>query len=114
MDGAVTGYPGGSANPANIGVPCKITAAWSPVCYLLWEPDENAISQGNPGAFEYNDSFNFPNASEGIGRLHSKNGGNAVGLDGHVDLVTRIVFTQMSAAFGPITGPRASGRNFLW
>src|SRR5258708_4052182 len=60
---------------------CKITQAWNPLCYLLWEPDENAGGNGNPGAFEFNDGANYPSVptscthpgNEGIGRLHSKN-----------------------------------------
>src|SRR5579872_2613448 len=64
MNGAVCGY-GAS------GQGCKITDIWSPMCYLLWEPDENALGPGNPGAFDFNDASSFPNQSEGIGRLHS-------------------------------------------
>jgi prepilin-type N-terminal cleavage/methylation domain-containing protein len=105
MDGAVVGYSGANT-------PCKITAVWNQMCYLLWEPNENAGGVGNPGAFEFNDGANFPTTSistpvgyEGIGLLHSKHGGNALALDGHVDFVTTILFNQYSAG---------SVKTYLW
>jgi prepilin-type N-terminal cleavage/methylation domain-containing protein/prepilin-type processing-associated H-X9-DG protein len=112
MDGSVVGFPGsGSTLPAgemaSIGVPCKATSVWSQMCYLLWEPDEFLDT---PPTAEYNDGSNFPNASEGIGLLHSKNGGNALALDGHVDFVTKIQFAYYSTQTG--TGP--GGRSYLW
>jgi len=82
MNGAVTGYPG-----SGYGTPCKISDAWNPACYLLWEPDENSSGLGNPGAFEYNDAANLPSASEGLGRLHSPNGGEIMSVDGAVKFV---------------------------
>jgi len=106
MDGAVVAYHNYNANPP--GVPCKITAVWSPLCYLLWEPDE---SKATPPAFEYNDAANFPTTAEGIGTLHSKNGGNALALDGHVDFVTRVQFNHY-ATVG--SGPGPGGKTYLW
>jgi prepilin-type N-terminal cleavage/methylation domain-containing protein len=99
MDGAVQSF----LNQGNGGFPCKITQVWSPMCYLLWEPDEFLAS---PPAFEYNDGANFPNASEGIGLLHSNHGGNALALDGHVDFVQRTDFNSWSA--------NNTARNYLW
>jgi len=110
MDGSVVAF-GQGPGPSGFGTPCKITAVWSPLCYVIWEPDENAVGPGNPGAFEYNDGSNFPNTSEGIGRLHSKNGGNALALDGHVDFVRTIQFKQY-AAVG--TGPGPGRKTYLW
>ena len=98
MNGSVVNFSG--AVP-----PMKINAAWSPMCYLIWEPNEKALqSDGTPiGAFEYNDGANFPTTTvsnptgaEGIGLLHSKHGGNALALDGHVDFVTTVLFNQQS------------------
>jgi prepilin-type N-terminal cleavage/methylation domain-containing protein len=106
MDGAVVGFPG-----TGYGSPMKISAVWSPLCYLIWEPNENAVALGNPGAFEYNDAANFPNTSEGIGLLHSKHGGNALALDGHVDFVTTIQFKQYSTVG---SGPGPGGKTYLW
>jgi prepilin-type N-terminal cleavage/methylation domain-containing protein/prepilin-type processing-associated H-X9-DG protein len=104
MDGASENFPASGSWPA----PMKNTAVWSQMCYLLWEPDE---SLDNPPASEYNDGSNYPNSTEGIGRLHSKNGGNALALDGHVDFVTTLRFKQM-ATVG--SGPGPGGKTYLW
>jgi prepilin-type N-terminal cleavage/methylation domain-containing protein len=111
MNGAVVGY-----DPKNSFVspytPMKITDVWSPLCYLLWEPNENSLGQGNPGAFEYNDGANKPDATgEGIGLLHSKNGGNAGALDGHVDFVLTVLFNQYKTAG---SGPGPNGKTYLF
>jgi prepilin-type N-terminal cleavage/methylation domain-containing protein len=102
MDGSVEGFPGGGTWPA----PCKITAVWSPLCYLIWEPNENSVALNNPGAFEWNDAANFPNTSEGIGLFHSKHGGNALALEGHVEFVRVGDFNAMSA--------NTTTKNYLW
>jgi prepilin-type N-terminal cleavage/methylation domain-containing protein len=116
MDGATMGF--GEA-PANTAVPystCKSTQIWSPSCYLMWEPDEHLASANNPngeGAFEYNDGANYPDDSEGIGRLHDKNGGNILAVDGHVDFLTTNGFYTLSANYGP--GPnQPTGKGLLW
>jgi type II secretory pathway pseudopilin PulG len=105
MDGAVVNYSGTAS-------PMKITAAFSPMCYLIWEPNENGGGLGNPGAFEYNDAANYPTSPvsnpvgyEGIGQLHSKHGGNALALDGHVDFLTTVLFNQYSMG---------NVRTYLW
>ena len=114
MDGAVNGF-----NYANGS--CKVTQGWSPLCYLLWEPDENAGGTGVPGAFEFNDGANYPSVptsctnpgNEGIGRLHTKNGGNALCLDSHVQYLLYKQFQQDSAT--PCgQGPGPGGKTFLW
>ena len=102
MDGAVTAFP------SAYGTACKVSAVWSPMCYLMWEPDQFQV---NPPAFEYNDASNDPTtAGQGIGLLHSKHGGNALALDGHVDFVTTIQFTQYS---NKGTGPGPGGKTLL-
>ena len=95
MDGSVVAFDPNNSFSGKY-VPCKMSQVWSPLCYLLWEPNENNLGPGNPGAFEYNDGANFPNTSEGIGLLHSKHGGNGLALDGHVDFVTIEQFKQYS------------------
>ncbi len=90
MNGAVNGYGEGMSPPTA----CKLSAVWSPMCWLQWEPDENNLGPGNPGAFEFNDAANFPNDSEGIGRLHSRRGGSVVAIGAHVQFVTREQFRQ--------------------
>ena len=115
MDGAVVGFIG-SPNWPN---PMKITEVWSPMCYLIWEPNENGGGVGTPGAFEYNDGSNYPSTQysnpnpgyEGIGLLHSKHGGNALALDGHVDLVLTVQFNAWSKQG---SGPGPGGKTFLW
>ena len=102
MDGSIEGFPPGGSWP----LPCKMSTVWSPLCYLIWEPNENASGQNNPGAFEWNDGSNFPNTSEGIGLFHSKHGGNALALDGHVEFVLISDFSGMSA--------NTTTKNFLW
>jgi hypothetical protein len=105
MNGAVCGYPTSAVYQS-----CKATEAWTTLCYLLWEPDENVLGPGNPGAFEYNDGANYPNASEGIGVIHTKMGGEILALDGHVQFISTIDFTAQST--GPGAGP--NGKSLLW
>jgi prepilin-type N-terminal cleavage/methylation domain-containing protein len=96
MNGAVVGYPNGSSTPPNIGTPCKMTQVWSQMCYILWEPDEYTDPSTTS---EFNDGSDDPHtAGETIGLLHSKHGGNALALDGHVDFLTTVQFTQYAPA----------------
>jgi len=106
MNGAVCGYSQDRQG-------CKITQAYSPMCYLLWEPDENANGPGDPGAFDFNDAANFPDNKEGIGRLHSKKGGSAISIGGHVTFVTRDFFRKLANAPAG-TGDGPGGKNWLW
>ena len=101
----------------------KTSDAWSSMCYLMWEPDENANGPGDPGAFEFNDAANYPRAvlaagggqGEGIGRLHSKNGGNIMALAGHVTFITSIQFANDSLSDGTSAAPnQPGGKTYLW
>jgi prepilin-type N-terminal cleavage/methylation domain-containing protein/prepilin-type processing-associated H-X9-DG protein len=99
------------------GTQCKISDVWTPVCYLLWEPDEYLKSRNYQMGelnFEWNDGANFPSApptgSEGIGRLHGNNGGNILALDGHVDYMNTNTFNMTSNNRGG--GP--GGKGLLW
>jgi type II secretory pathway pseudopilin PulG len=94
MNGAVAGFP---APP--IYRTCKVTDAWSPACWLLWEPNENANGLGNPGAFEFNDGAVYPNTSEGIGVLHTVNAGNLLCVGGNVQIITVQTFKNQSNVF---------------
>jgi prepilin-type N-terminal cleavage/methylation domain-containing protein len=105
MNGAVAGYP----NTPGGGTPCKITDVYSPMCYLIWEPSEFGNSPYPAvGAFEWNDAANFPDITKGeaIGLMHSKHGGNALALDGHVDFVTSVNFNAWSL--------NNTAKNYLW
>jgi prepilin-type N-terminal cleavage/methylation domain-containing protein len=119
MNGAPCGYgedPPNGPNPPPYKT-CRIIDVWSPTCYLLWEPDEHLSTPSNPNGelnFEFNDAANFPSAppsgDEGIGRLHGKNGGNIMALDGHVDYLNTNVFNHDSNDEGG--GP--GGKGLLW
>ena len=109
MDGAACGF--GSEDYTKPNTFEKTSDAWSPMCYLVWEPDEHLYdASGNP-AFEYNDAANFPNDSEGIGRLHSKNGGNALCICGTVVYVTVTQFKNESNGKGT---PGPNGKTLVW
>jgi hypothetical protein len=110
FDGAACGY---GAQYANNVFSVKATSIWSTMCYMMWEPDENNLGMGNPGAFEFNDASNYPNDSEGIGRLHSKKGGSIVAIGGHVQFLTREQF-RADASTPAGRGPGPGGKTFLW
>lgn len=114
MNGAVVGYgltPAATAVPYNV---CKSTQIWSPMCYLLWEPDENAAGPNNPGAEEFNDGSNWPSAppygTQGIGRLHDNTGGNILAMDGHVEFMSTNIYNRIANTHG--SGP--GGKGLLW
>jgi prepilin-type N-terminal cleavage/methylation domain-containing protein/prepilin-type processing-associated H-X9-DG protein len=115
MDGAACAFS--NAASTTVYVRCKLSSIWNPTCYLLWEPNENELGQGNPGAFEFNDGSNFPTAppagAEGIGRLHSKNGGNILALDGHVQFLLTTAFAADSNIPAG-NGPGPGGKTYLW
>jgi len=99
-DGAAAGFDGANAYQST-----KVTGVWSPSCYIFWEPDD----QSGSGAFEFNDGANSPTVppagTEGIGRLHNKNGGNICRLDGGIEYISEVNFAKQS------TPP---GRTRLW
>ncbi len=119
MNGAACGFQS-ATSPSNYRLG-KFTDVWNSTCYLLWEPDENVNGPGNPGAFEFNDAANCPGydallgygAGEGIGRLHSNKGGNILSLDGHVQFITSIQFTN-DAGLPVGVGPGPGGKTYLW
>ncbi len=111
MNGAVCGYGEADAR-GTIHANCKMSNVWSPMCYLQWEPDENFIT-GNPPGFEFNDSANFPDSHEGIGRLHSRKGGCIVAIGGHVEFVSREQFLRDSNT-PTRQGPGPGGKTYLW
>jgi prepilin-type N-terminal cleavage/methylation domain-containing protein len=107
MNGAACGFNNPVGNEYRS---CKITVPWSPMCYLLWEPDETLK---NPPAGEWNDGANFPDNTEGIGRLHSKKGGSIIALAGHVQFITMTAFDQDSNTPSG-RGPGPGGQTYLW
>jgi prepilin-type N-terminal cleavage/methylation domain-containing protein len=97
MNGAVCGY-GALGNKT-----MKVTEAWTPMCYIQWEPDETL---GSPpiGAFAYNDASSFPDRNEGVGRLHIS-GAIIQALAGHVQFITFKAFMSEQTN---------ANRNLLW
>jgi prepilin-type N-terminal cleavage/methylation domain-containing protein len=88
MNGAVCGFQ-------NNYRAAKVTQVWSPMCYIQWEPDETLIrpSTGQPiGEFAYNDASSYPDAGEGVGRLHQK-GAIVLAVGGHVLFINFKDFT---------------------
>ena len=68
MDGAACGY----ADQAKTAL---VSQLWSTSCIIAWEPDENSLGYGNPGAFDFNRCPPISRIpSEGVGPLHSKLG----------------------------------------
>jgi len=110
MNGAVCDFGENSTATLPEDVTCKITDVYSTQCYLIWEPDEYSLKNGVPiGGNEWNDGSNFPDITKGeaIGLLHSKHGGNALAIDGHVDFVTSLNFKAWST-------DAANVKNYLW
>jgi prepilin-type N-terminal cleavage/methylation domain-containing protein len=114
MDGAAAGFPTADADQST-----KVSAIWSPTCYLFWEPDENTLGVGNPGPFEFNDGANYPTTpvsnptgGEGIGPLHDKKGGNIARLDGGSQFISTTLFDQES--LGPPGDAPDGKRTRLW
>ncbi len=113
MNGAVCGYGRLPPNPPPLPVSVKLTAPWSPLCYLMWEPDENLPNpppNGPPiGAFAYNDASSYPDRGEGVGRLHTS-GAVLLSLDTHV---TFLRFDQFNREQNnPPAG--TPGKGLLW
>ncbi len=95
MNGAVCEY--GRITTAR-GV--NLTEVWSPMCYVMWEPDETLII--NAGC--YNDGSSYPDRNEGVGYLH-KPGATMLALDSHVVFIKRTDFD---------TERNKAQKNLLW
>ncbi|HTL57692.1 MAG TPA: prepilin-type N-terminal cleavage/methylation domain-containing protein [Candidatus Limnocylindrales bacterium] len=110
MNGAVCGY---GVNYGKNQFTVKTVNAWSPMCYLSWEPDENYGGPGIPGAFDFNDASSYPDHNEGLGRLHSRKGATIVAMGGHVQFLTKEQFARDSTTT-PGAGPGPGGKTYLW
>jgi type II secretory pathway pseudopilin PulG len=98
MNGAMIGY-GSTIRP------CKVTDAWSPDCFLLYQADETAGTTPI-GYFAYNDGASFPNSSEGFGgKLHTRNGTELVTVNGGIRFFTAQKLVAESTS---------TGRSFAW
>ena len=115
FNGACAGFP---TSTDLVYRSTKMSAVWSPACYLFWEPNAAAPPAGG-GYGEYNDASNFPNTpvstppgSEGIGTLHDKTGGNIARLDGGSQFITSNQFNLQSMG-PPGTAPDGL-KTLLW
>ena len=83
---------------------CKESQIWSPLCILLWEPDQN-IDQGC-----YNDGSSYPGPGknnhplEGLGNLHV-HGGNVLTVSGSAQFMRVQSYTNEC---------NVKGKNLLW
>jgi len=58
---------------------------WSPMCWLLWEPDEN-LGQPPVGGYAYADGSVYPDQMTALTRIHGP-GADILALAGHVQFV---------------------------
>jgi hypothetical protein len=78
----------------------KVSSAWNPLCYLLWEP-------GDPGLANIDvwwDACSYPNVGEGLGGVHSS--GGIVGAVGG-----NVLYMKTNEFQGMVGDP---SRNFVW
>ena len=97
--------------------PKRLPFGIRPACYIQWEPDENTLGPGNPGAFEFNDAANFPSAppsgGEGIGRCTAIRAAIFWRLTGMCNSCWR----QLSRRIPTLrqrSGPGPGGKTDLW
>jgi len=104
MNGASCFFPtGGSYSQYNYRT-CKMSAVWTPLCILQWEPDPNNADGG-----DFNDGSNYPTVTQGVSRLHVK-GANVLTVGGSANFMSYADFLIESA--NPKKGD--SRRGLLW
>jgi hypothetical protein len=114
MNAAQCGF---QSYPLSQSTQTRVSDVWSPKCFLMWEPDENAIAPGDPGAFDFNDGANSPGVgggAEGLSRLHGMNGWNLVTIAGHVSFLSVQQFASDRLAVGTPAAPGPNGKTYLW
>jgi prepilin-type N-terminal cleavage/methylation domain-containing protein len=87
---------------------CKTTQIWSPMCWLMWEPNDKDAS-GNYVAQAYDDGANWPDATQGAGRLHVK-GANVLAVGGNAQFITFAEFQKQQT--NTVRG--RAGQNLMW
>jgi len=87
---------------------CKTTQIWNPLCYLMWEPNDKDAS-GKFAAQSYDDGANWPDATQGAGRLHVK-GANILAVGGNAQFITFADFQNQQT--NTVRG--RAGRNLMW
>jgi prepilin-type N-terminal cleavage/methylation domain-containing protein len=102
MNGAVCGF--GQLYQENAGrFTWRTSEIWSPMCWLLWEPDEY---WGVPsvGGYAYADGSVYPDRTTSLTKIHGP-GASILSLAGHVQLVR---FNQFAAE------QTNSAKSLLW
>lgn len=91
MNAAVCGF-GKLGSLALINHTCRLADVWSPMCFLMWEPDENF---GTPpvGAAAYSDGSSCPDMTQRAAQIHGK-GALVLALDGHAQLLPLSQFVR--------------------
>ncbi len=107
MDGAANGFGRIDYTKAHE----KFSDPWNPLCWLVWEPDEQMFEATGDPALQFNDASNYADDTQGISVLHSKNGGNAVTICGTVQFVTVRQFRAESDAKGTVG---LGGKTLCW
>jgi prepilin-type N-terminal cleavage/methylation domain-containing protein len=92
MNGAVNGF-------GALGGRTFKLAAFKPIAYMMWEPDEPNYYKFYPGQSCYNDASSYPSQGEGLGRLHGRKGGSLLAFDAHVDSMSYEKFNQERLLF---------------
>jgi prepilin-type N-terminal cleavage/methylation domain-containing protein len=93
MDGAACFFP--SPVDQYKYATAKTSQLWSPLCYILWEPDQHLDNNC------YNDAANYPGydniaglgGNEGVGRLHIK-GANILAVAGNAEFISFSDYTR--------------------
>jgi type II secretory pathway pseudopilin PulG len=104
MNGSSCFFPPNGNNATYGYATCKESQIWSPLCLLLWEPDQNIDN------YCYNDGANYPGhgpasgVQEGLANLHGT-GGDVLTVSGSAQCMTVAGYTNELSI---------PGRNRLW
>jgi prepilin-type N-terminal cleavage/methylation domain-containing protein len=104
MNGSACFFPPGGVNNTYNYATARAGQVWSPLCWLLWEPDQKIDSNC------YNDGSSYPGSgpaqepntepAEGLGNLHV-NGGNLLAVGGNAQFMRLTEYNPDQAAAGP-------------
>lgn len=104
MNGCACFLPPGGVNNTYNYATARQSHILSPLCWLMWEPDQTI----DPNC--YNDASSYPGSgpaqnanahpAEGLGPLHSS-GGNLLAVAGNVQYMRSLLYNPSQAAAGP-------------
>jgi prepilin-type N-terminal cleavage/methylation domain-containing protein len=93
MNGASCYFPPNGISPYGYAT-CKESQIWSPLCILLWEPDQNIdVNCYNDGANYPGPDISYSTAQEGLGNLHVT-GANVLTVSGSAQCMTVVGWTN--------------------